>query len=351
MYTCVIIESEWHRSTQVTVVCRTIVVGDVVARRERRDACRCVHLIFSPVYVPIAMATDVPFVRIREALCRSGFGGVSLSPGAFPALYGYAVSGSVPVEAESGPPDWAVLSYVQTNSPMGVGGVPQYVANEVEDVLDALLETGVLRHRALWMDVASIGQPGFAAAGVLQCISAPLIVVPPSRTKEYARYQVPDRWDESTYHSFVVLEDMMRNCPVCRRFCPEEWDGRLLNIAAALRAWPIIETILGSVARGAFISFESFDRYAYTVEWMQVLLHLALETGEYAPGLIEKSIELYGQPLFRPCVRCVTNGKEVLNRHCVSPNLKMLEGLFLLLYPIVPNILPSANNLLFDDCA
>lgn len=272
------------------------------------------------------MAAEVSFSRVRDALRRSGFGGVALAPGAFPALHARAASGASPADPDTGPPDWAVLSYVQTNSPVGVGGVPTYVANEVEDVLDALLETRVLRHRALWMDVAAIGQAGFTAAGVLQCVGAPLIVVPPTRTKEYARYQVPDRWDEATYHSFVVLEDMMRACAVCGRFCPDEWDARLLNIAAALRAWPIIETILGSVARGAFISFESFDRYAYTVEWMQVLLHLALETGEYAPGLIDKSIELYGQPLFRPCVRCVTNGKDVLNRHGVTPNLKMLEG-------------------------
>lgn len=317
---------------------------------------------------------DVPFTHIRAALRRARFAGVHLKPGALPELYATLcthsedhcvadcsvssnastaptqVTTATEVEVASTissstdavlptsnnpvndhdnqtPTDWAVLSYVHTNAPAGSHGMPHYVATEAEDVLDALVEVGFLRERAVWLDRAAITSPAFPAVATLQCLCAPVICIPPTRTKEYARYQIPDRWDEAAYVSSVMLEDILRACPTCRKRCPLEWDSRLLNVAATLRAWPLIEAVLGSSARGAFISFTSFDRFAYTIAWMQVLLHFALEVDEFDPTLIDQSIELYGHPLFRPCIRCVSTGKDLMYRTNISSRPQMLEGL------------------------
>jgi len=271
------------------------------------------------------------FERVRDVLRRSGFGGLPVQHGAFPSLYARATSdmGGTVFDPNESPPEWAMVSYVKTNSPTdGVGGMPTYVATEVEDVLDALVETGVISNRALWFDVAGCGKAGAAAARVVHCLGAPVICVPPTRTREYSRYQRPDRWDSNTHLALVTLESMLRNCSNCSRSCPDVWDPRLLNVAAALQTWPVADAMLGSVGRGAFISFESFDRYAYTIEWLLVLLQLALESGDYVASLVDKSIELYGHPLFRPCPRCIVNAKDVLGRSGVAPNLKLLEGTY-----------------------
>lgn len=266
----------------------------------------------------------VPFHRMRDALRRAGFGGVNVPPSSFSTIYARAASsGGI---TEDGPQEWAVVSYVPTNSPTeGVGGIPNYVAVEVEDVLDSLLDVGVLSQRALWLDTVGNGRTGADAARLMHFIGAPVICVPPTRTKEYARYQKPDRWDPNTHIVLVGLENMLKSCPACGPVCPDEFDSRLINVAAALQTWPMTEAMIGAVGRGAFVSFESFDRYNYTVEWYLVLLHLALESGDYATSLVEKSMELYGQPLFRACSRCITSAKEVVGRG-IAPNLKHLEG-------------------------
>ncbi len=271
---------------------------------------------------------ELSFEKICQSLRETGFGGVSVPPGSFPSLYAMAASGAgSSLNLVDPPSEWAVISYVQTNSPTeGVGGMPAYVAAEVEDVLDALVATGVVKKRALYWETIGSGRDGAEAARALHCIGAPIICVPPTRTREYSRFQRPDRWDTNTHLALVSFENMLRNCETCSRLCPDEWDTRLLNVAAALQTWPVADAMIGSVGRGAFVSFESFDRYAYTIEWLLVLLHLALDSGDYVASLVERSVELYGQPLFRPCGRCVSNGKEVHGRNGLHPNLKLLEG-------------------------
>lgn len=290
---------------------------------------------------------ELSFQTIRQSLRDTGFGGVSVLPGTFPSLYAIAASGAgATLNDGNVPAEWAVISYVQTNSPTeGVGGMPAYVATEVEDVLDALVATGILKNRALYWEAIGSGRDGAEAARALHCIGCPIICVPPTRTREYSRYQRPDRWDVNTHLALVSFENILRNCETCSRLCPDEWDIRLLNIAATLQTWPIADAMLGSVGRGAFVSFESFDRYAYTIEWLLVLLHLALESGDYVASLIEKSIQLYGQPLFRPCGRCVQTGKEVHTRSGIHPHLKLLEGTFQFLDTSEP--IASNHSLVF----
>lgn len=271
---------------------------------------------------------DVTISQVQESLFRHGYSGISLENRTVSELY--AIHSSAPEGWKEGPmaDDWAMLSYVQTNSPVGGGGMSEAVAADVEQVLDGLLDASLLKERAVWFDRVGMHQnPQWPALATLHCLAAPIIYVPPTRTSEYSRYQVPDQWTLSTFQIFTLLENMLRCCSHCGPKCPLEFDSRLLNIAATLRFWPQFEATVGScLGRGTFFSFASMDRFQYTIGWLQVILQLVLEAWEFGKELLSKSVLLYGPALFTTCKRCLSYAQMLLSDGENPFDLQSLDG-------------------------
>ncbi|CAN8072740.1 unnamed protein product [Agarophyton chilense] len=249
----------------------------------------------------------------REALRRQGFAGIVLSGriSSVSQLYAAVCSSTDGSSLGSAAEDWATIAYVQTNSARGSGGMPEWVAEDVESVLDGLQQTKFLTHRAVWFDKLGTIQHGdWPFLATLHCLSVPVICVPPTRTIEYSRYQIPDRWDAPTFTFFENVEYTLRMCSCCGPKSPLEFDSRLLNVAACLRAWQMNEATIGASARGCFVSFATMDRLHFTIAWYQVLLQIALDLSGYGSELFARSVELYGKALFQPCLRCLNTIRE-----------------------------------------
>lgn len=264
---------------------------------------------------------------LRESLRAQHCAGLPLSkPHSVSQLYGTVASLQEDEQLPSTAEDWASISYVHTNSAIGNGGMPAWVAEDAEQVLDGLFDTNIISERAIWFDKVGMRQKeDWPALATLNCLAVPVICVPPTRTIEYSRYQIPDRWDAPTFDFFTRIENLLRSCSACSSKCPMEFDSRLLNVAAALRAWPTNEAIIGASSRGAFISFSTLDRIRYTIAWYQVLLQLALDLGGYDSELLAKSVELYGNALFQPCSRCLAFARELVYEQGTSVNCHVLD--------------------------
>ncbi|KAI0567080.1 hypothetical protein FGB62_4g112 [Gracilaria domingensis] len=251
----------------------------------------------------------------REALRKQGFAGVALNEhiSSVSELYAAVCSSTDGSGFISKAEDWATISYVHTNSAHGSDGMPEWVAEDVESVLDGLTQTKFLSHRAVWFDqLGAIQHRDWPILANMHCLAAPVICVPPTRTIEYSRYQIPDRWDVPTFNFFENVECTLRMCSSCGPKSPLEFDSRLLNIAACLRAWQMNEATIGASARGCFVSFATIDRLQFTIAWYQVLLQVALDLSGYGSELFARSVELYGPALFQPCLRCLNTIRE----HC-----------------------------------
>lgn len=264
---------------------------------------------------------------IRDLLRSRQFSGVPLTNyGSVAQTYGTFESLEKSENVKSAADDWAFVSYVQTNSALRRGGMPVWVAEDVEQVLDGLLDARIISQRAVWFDKIGERQTSdWPALATLHCLAAPVICVPPTRTIEYSRYQIPDRWDAATYDFFVAIERMLRACSTCGSKCPLEYDSRLLNIAASLRAWQTNEAIIGAAGRGAFISFATLDRLQYTIAWYQVLLQIAIDLEGYATDLLSKSVEFYGNALFQPCSRCLAVARQLSIEENPNVNCQLLD--------------------------
>lgn len=263
---------------------------------------------------------EVSIESILEGLVQQNLGGYNLGEDTVSELYAKVVSVNGQFEGTTAS-DWATISYVQTDSAYGHGGMPEWVAHEAEQVLDALCDAQIIKKRAVWFDKLGINRcREWPAIATLNCLAAPVICIPPTRTIEYSRFQVPDTWDLATYSIITKVENLLRSCSVCGPKCPLEYDSRLLNVAAALRAWPTIEAIMASSSRGAFISFAAMDRIQYTIAWYQVLFHIALDLAHYGAELYPMSIKWYGKALFQPCSHCL-----VLIRECNSQDEEQLN--------------------------
>lgn len=228
----------------------------------------------------------------------------------------YATVASAPPTHFSGDPsvhDWAVISYVHTESAVASGGMPDWVCADVDTVLDALVLTRRLGKRAVWFDLLAMHALPlrWPAVSTLHALSSPLIAVPPTRTLEYSRYQIPDRWDPETSDFYTRLELLFRQCPKCSTKVPLEYDSRLLNIAATLRAWPVNEVMIASASRGAFISFATLDRFHYTLSWYVLLLQVAMRIARSCASTIGRVTHMYGPPLFEICYDCLSFASDV----------------------------------------
>lgn len=264
---------------------------------------------------------------VKQSLRRQDVAGLPL-PGSTSVSQLYAIAASsrgcdvLPSSTE----DWAAVSYVHTNSAMSSGGMPVWVAEDVEQVLDALSEANIISTKAVWFDRIGMRQcKDWTALATLHCLAVPIICVPPTRTEEYSRYQIPDRWDPVTFDFFTKIENVLQSCSNCSPRCPVEFDSRLLNIAAALRAWPVNEAMIGASSRGAYISFATLDRLQYTIAWYQVLLQIALVLGGYGSELCAKSINLYGKALFQPCLRCMSIAHQLIYEEETTINYQLLD--------------------------
>lgn len=272
---------------------------------------------------------DVAIHSIKSALRKQNAAGVALTQSASVSDV-YAQVGSLAAAKFPLPlplaDDWAMISYVQTNSALAIRGMPEWVAADVDQVLDQLVQTRVLLTRAVWFDTLGIRQhEEWPALATFHCIAVPVICVPPTRTIEYSRYQIPDRWDADSFDFCTRLENLIRLCSQCGPKCPLEFDSRLLNIAAALRTWPVNEAIMASSAKGAFVSFATLDRLHYTISWYQLILQVSLELRGYGADLKTRSIELYGPPLFQPCSTCITLAQQLLYAKQSNTNCKLLD--------------------------
>lgn len=254
---------------------------------------------------------DLPISRLRHALVKGQFSGVPLpSTSSLAELYATVVSSE---DALEGANEWAMVSYVHTNSPICRNGMPAWVAEDAEGVLDALVEEGIIREKAVWFDRVGMRQTDeWTALATLHNIAVPVICVPPARSKEYSRYYRPDKWDLPSFGFQIKVERVLQGCRVCSRTCPMEFDTRLLNIAALFRSWPEVEASIASAASGAYISFASMDRFAYTIAWYQTLLQIALDLAGFGDDLYSKSVELYGKPLLRPCSSCMQTIRQMM---------------------------------------
>ncbi|PXF47497.1 hypothetical protein BWQ96_02641 [Gracilariopsis chorda] len=251
----------------------------------------------------------------REALRRQKLTGVVLGEEAqtVSELYAAVCSSSDGSLFGSEAEDWATISYVHTDSAHGSGGMPVWVAEDVESVLDGLTQTKYLSQRAVWFDkLGMLQHKDWPVMATMQCIAAPVICVPPTRTIEYSRYQIPDRWDIATFDFFETVEHTLRSCNSCGSKCPLEFDSRLLNIAACCRAWQMNEATMAASSRGCFVSFATMDRLQFTIAWYQVIFQIALDLSGYGSEIFARSVELYGPSLFQPCYRCLSSIRE----HC-----------------------------------
>lgn len=251
----------------------------------------------------------------REALRQQKLAGVVLGEEVrtVSELYAAVCSSNDNSLFESEAEEWATISYVHTDSARGSGGMPVWVAEDVESVLDGLTQTKYLSQRAVWFDkLGMLQHKDWPVVATMQCLASPVICVPPTRTIEYSRYQIPDRWDSATFDFFETVEHALRSCKSCGLKCPLEFDSRLLNVAACCRAWQMNEATMGASSRGCFVSFATMDRLHFTIAWYQVILQIALELSGYGSEIFARSVELYGPALFQPCYRCLSTIRE----HC-----------------------------------
>lgn len=251
--------------------------------------------------------------ELRRALSHHCYAGLPLGKTLSVAdLYATVASTPIPTSHahasfHSAQPDWAYVSYVNTESARGSGGMPEWVAADAQVVLDDLYHHQHISTRAVSFDrlVARQMPVRWPALATLHALAVPVICVPPARTVDYARYQIPPQWSADTADYFAQVEHVLRQCAHCVHRCPLEMDPRLLNLAATLRSWPVIEALIASNARGAFISFASLDRFRYTLAWYQVLLQLCMRLFTQRNDPDDDGDELFGPALFQPCQRCV----------------------------------------------
>lgn len=252
--------------------------------------------------------------EVQHCLYSHRYSGVALGNLTMAECYA-AVASSPPTH----PPgdlhirDWAAISYVHTESAVASGGMPEWVCADIDTVLDGLLRTRRLGKRAVWFDLLAMHSlpQKWPAVATLNSLSCPLIAVPPTRTLEYSRYQIPDRWDPDTSDFYTRLELLLRHCPHCSSKSPLEYDSRLLNIAATLRAWPLNDVMIACASRGAFISFATLDRFSYTFRWYVLLLQVAMRIARYDLPCILRVSEVYGPPLFEICYTCLSLAAEI----------------------------------------
>lgn len=266
--------------------------------------------------------------ELRQYLQKHGFAGIPLPENVSVAeqFATIASADSSTTFTSSIITDWVMVSYVQSNSALGTEGLPDWVAEDIEQVLDALLDAKLLSNRAVWFDRLGMRQTNdWTSIATLQCLAVPVICTPPTRTIEYSRYQIPDCWSPSVFEFYECIENILRMCNACSKKCPLEFDSRLLNVAAALRAWPLNEATIGAASKGAFISFATLDRLHYTIAWYQVLLNIALYLNGYTKELHAKSTELYGQALFQPCSKCIAIARDFTVEEDINVNCQMLD--------------------------
>lgn len=271
---------------------------------------------------------QVDYHEVQHFLCANRLSGVPL--GSLAMAECYATVASAPPTHFPGDPnvsDWAVVSYVHTESAVASGGMPDWVCADVDTVLDALVLTRRLGKRAIWFDhLAMQALPlRWPAIATLHALSAPLIAVPPTRTLEYSRYQIPDRWDPDTSDFYTRLELFFRHCHQCSAKVPLEYDSRLLNIAAVLRAWPVNDVMIASASRGAFISFATLDRFQYTLSWYVLLLQVAMRIARCTTSSICRVTHMYGPPLFEICYNCLSFASEVFIDDNIQRHIDTLD--------------------------
>lgn len=250
-------------------------------------------------------------------------------------------------------PDWVLLSYVNTESAICSKGMPSWVAADAQSVLDDLYNHKLIANKAIYFDrLASRhfppSSPSSSASSdeqqhlarwpcllTLHALCVPVICVPPTRTIEYSRYQIPPQWLPTTCDYYTRLELVLRNCNTCLHKSPLEYDSRLLNIAAVLRFWSLTEAIIGCNSRGAFISFITLDRFKYTLSWYQTLLQLTIRiskhrysnntNGDSHVDDDDESFQLYGATLFKPCSRCMAFAVRLSRDEPLLTHIEALE--------------------------
>lgn len=287
--------------------------------------------------------------KVRLLLTKHHYSGIAL--GKESVAYAYANVESRPLSTDpdlmSTESDWVFISYVNTESAIGSDGMPPWVAADAEAVLDDLFRHNLVLRRAVWFDRLAARQlPNrWPALATLHTLAVPVICVPPTRTIEYSRYQIPPHWAGNTANYFTRIEYLLRQCSHCAQQCPLENDSRLLNLAATLRAWPVTEALLSSSARGAFASFATLDRLQYTLAWYQVLLQLAMRlfTKRNDPG--DDAVDLYGPALFQPCQRCIAFSARLSRDEPLAIHIDALEDSLAALVAYAQRLcLPSARQ-------
>lgn len=266
--------------------------------------------------------------EVQECLSANHLSGVPL--GSLSMAECYATIASSPPTHFLGDPnvrDWAVVSYVHTESAVASGGMPEWACADVDNVLDALLHTRRLNKRAVWFDrlAMHVLPERWPSIATLHVLSSPVIAVLPTRTIEYSRYQIPDRWDPETSDFYTRLELLFRQCPRCSTKVPLEYDSRLLNIAAALRAWPFNEVMMARASRGAFISFTTLDRIRYTLSWYVLLLQAAMRITRCSASSYNRVTQMYGPPLFETCYDCISYGCDIFFDENVQRHIDTLD--------------------------
>lgn len=266
---------------------------------------------------------------IRLSLSRHRYAGLALGKSTVADIY--ATVDSTPDSSDpallSGEPDWAAVSYVNTESAIASGGMPQWIAADVDSVLEDLYRHRLVSRRAIWFDRLAARQlpSRWPVLATLHALAVPLICVPPTRTIEYSRYQIPPQWSSETTDYFTRLELILRQCGRCVHRCPLEYDTRLLNLAATLRAWPVTDAVIAANARGAFISFVTLDRLRYTLSWYQVLLQLVMRIYTRRGEPEDSGDDLYGPALFQPCQRCVAHSSRFSQDEPLAIHIDALE--------------------------
>lgn len=256
---------------------------------------------------------SVEHKSLRESLTAARFGAVFVDSDEVSTVFATALSSPAPPARalSGGPSDWAYALFAPTASPRAQGGVPAYVAREIDFVLDALVSLKVLDARALYFDAldATLSDPvrpqsgsAVRVARILHPQCAPVIFVAPARVEAYSRYSIPGGWHADTHEGVGIFEAAMRHCRRCRDRGPAEFDERLVNVAA-LSAWGGFAMGCGHANRGVFVAHETYDRFEYTVQYMVTLLRLAASLYGNQPAL-NRAMGWAPQALFSPCDQC-----------------------------------------------
>lgn len=263
---------------------------------------------------------QIQLQHVRQSLRNHGFCGRTLDADlSVSSFYRKTINTEESTQQDflSDAPDWASVSYVRTNSALERNEMPQWVADDIETVLNELVSTKTLTTKAIWFD--RLGERQFKEdwpiLATLHSLAAPIIYVPPTRTREYSRYQIPDKWDAPTASFVFQMEEILQECNYCGPKSPQPFDSRLLNIAACLRAWSVNEVMIANSSCGAFISSTSNERLRYTVAWYTLLLQILLDVMGYGRDVLERSVEVYGEPLFHPCSRCLGQIRDLTLKH------------------------------------